>query len=286
MKKLFLSLFFIVTSMICFAENIPVFTDNKNAFVIDKNSFSKIPRDNIKIHASYNTKGNFEIFYYKPENETWVSSGNVELFNYCDNATLKTAEKVLRNYRYFAIVGTDEKFKYNTESRNNDLHIYICKYEPLDINGTIYDRGFCVIDYRNEDADEYIKIENCSQSSNFRVYTYVFDKKNMSWIDSGKGMLKSYGDIDTIKPNCKGDIDDYNFMAVIVENGMNFTCDFTTRNDDLYIMIISNENRSLSNQKSTDDIKTKLQNLKDCFESGLIDESEYREKRADLLKNY
>ncbi len=281
MRKLLFAFIFCCFS-VAFAENIPVFTENKNAFVIDKNSFSKIPRDNIKIHASYNVKGDFEIFYYNENLNQWKNAGTINITKYFDTEELYSNEYILKKYRYFAVINNDNFFRYETSISHNDLNIYVYKDGDININGVSYNKGFYVINYRGLDVEDFIKIENCTQTSDFRVKTYVFNKRKQCWIDSGKCFLRRTG-VETIKPNVS--IDHYNLMAVVVDNGMKFTCDFYENHSDLYIKIISDKQENVVTE-SVDDIKTKLQNLKGCFESGLIDESEYREKRADLLKNY
>lgn len=281
MRKLLFAFIFCCFS-VAFAENIPVFTENKNAFVIDKNSFSKIPRDNIKIHASYNVKGDFDIFYYNENLNQWKNAGTINITKYFDTEELYSNEYILKKYRYFAVINNDNSFRYETSISHNDLNIYVYKDGDININGVSYNKGFYVINYRGLDVEDFIKIENCTQTSDFRVKTYVFNKRKQCWIDSGKCFLRRTG-VETIKPNVS--IDHYNLMAVVVDNGMKFTCDFYENHSDLYIKIISDKQENVVTE-SVDDIKTKLKNLKDCFESGLIDESEYREKRSDLLKNY
>lgn len=281
MKKLLFAFIFLCVSF-AFAENVPAFTENKNAVVIDKNSFSKVPRDNIKIHASYNVKGDFEIFCYDEKLNQWKNAGAVNILKYYDTEDFSSDENILKKYRYFAVVNNDNTFRYEISVAHNDLNIYVYKDGDINIDGVTYNKGFCVINYKGLDVEDFIKMENCTQFSDFRVQTYVFNKRKQIWIDSGKCFLRRTG-IETIKPNVS--IDHYNLMAVLVDNGMDFTCDFYENHSDLYIKIISDKKKNVVT-KSVDDIKTKLQNLKDCFESGLIDESEYKEKKAELLKNY
>ena len=42
-------------------------------------------------------------------------------------------------------------------------------------------------------------------------------------------------------------------------------------------------NNQINNQNATDDITSKLQKLKTLFENGLIDETEFKTKKAELI---
>lgn len=69
-------------------------------------------------------------------------------------------------------------------------------------------------------------------------------------------------------------------MALIIDNNINFRCEISAKNDDLWINLISDD---LPQKNYDNDIKSELESLKKYFENGLIDESEYKEKKAKLL---
>lgn len=48
-------------------------------------------------------------------------------------------------------------------------------------------------------------------------------------------------------------------------------------------MMMNQMQQQVNNQSQQDDITTKLQKLKTLFENGLIDEAEYKQKKAELI---
>lgn len=216
MKKIFTVISILFVSTFCFAEKL----DNKipefkkiNHIVIDKYSLSPIPKDFIKMYASVNVKDTFCFYVFKPELNEWQQLGTIIFHQPFSTQRLKTQEKVLKKYRYFAIT-SDNHFDYDVQSKDDDLFITVSsKDKSVYINGKLYKTGFCIIDYENldDDVEDFIKLQNYTKSENFKVSTFVFNKKINTWLPSGTGSLKTYGDVDTVKPICPGGLEDYHY---------------------------------------------------------------------------
>lgn len=284
MKKILVAVFTMFLCCFSFAEpevSGPPKFEKENSIVIDKYSLSPMPKDFIKMYASFNVKGDFSLFVYKPELNGWQELGTISFSQPFSTQRLKTQEKALK-YRYFAVTSNDS-FDYDVRSKDDDLFISVSsKDKSVLINGRLYKTGFCIIDYESidNDVEDFIKLQNYTKSENFKVSTFVFHSKKNAWLPSGTGYLKSYGDVDTVKPTCPGDLDDYHIMALIVDNNINFSCEISAKNDDLWINLISDD---LSEKEFVNDIKSELEKLKEYYENGLIDESEYKEKKSKLL---
>lgn len=249
MKKIILSIFCFIFSYSIFAKTnkvkldfnykTPVF-EKENSIVIDSWEIFPNPKDNVKINASYNVKGKFNIYVHNPELNEWKDFGVIEIFSSDTTQVLKTKEKPLL-YRYIAI-SAEEKFDYEPISKNNDLVIKVSKKEDsLVLNGKTYS-NYKVIDYRDADVEDNIRFENNTDFSNFNVRAFVFDRKQNQWMLAAAGHLKSNGDTDKVSPVCKNDIDSYHFMALVIDGkDFNFDCNFYESHNDLCIQIESQE---------------------------------------------
>lgn len=274
--------------------------EKKTLQIIDLYQFQEIPEYDIKFCTSYNAKGIFKVFAHNPESNKWIDFGNIDMLpgtykkfkvkpkkSTESFATKRTSQETPLQYRYVAITSI-EKFDYTFESDDYDLIVSVSKKESsIILDGKIYSKNFSVIDYKDIDAEDYFKFQNYTDFSDFNIRAFVFDAKLSRWILGGTAHLKSYADTDTVKPLFDDDIDDYRFLAVIIDKDFNFYCDFFEKNNDLYIQIKSNDTPENKNNAmstgSLSDIKSELENLKKYFENGLIDESEYKEKKAKLL---
>ena len=248
------------------------------AFVFDKNELYPVPKDYFKISNSYNIKGIFKI-YACNETKHWIYLGDIDFTTFVD--TKKINEKIT-DYRYFCIDCPDERIRYEVLSRYNDIYVKAKKDDVLRINDKVIDKGFYVVDYSAlGEVDDYYKIVNETKKSNFKIQLYVFDPRKENWIYAGEGVLKGYGDVDTIRSEV--DPGDYKIVALISESKMNFSCKAHARHDDLYIELCDAENDLELNSDSIDEIESKLKNLKNLYEKGYIDADEYKTKKKQIL---
>ncbi len=300
---------FSVFSKTKFDYQVPAFDYNissiekENLKIIDLWQFAEKPEYDIKFYTSYNVKGIFKVFAHDPESDKWIDFGGIDLLpgtykkfkikpkksSEKTHSKRTSSETAPLDYRYVAIT-SNERFDYTFESDDYDLIVSVSKNESsIIIDGKIYSKNFIVIDYKDIDAEDYFKFQNYTDFSDFNIRAFVYDTKQSRWVLGGTAHLKSYADTDTVKPLFDDDIDDYRFLAVIIDRDFDFYCDFFEKNNDLYIQIKSNDSPEDKNKStimttnSLADIKSELENLKKYFENGLIDESEYKEKKAKLL---
>ena len=224
-----------------------------NAFVFDKNELLPTPKDNFIIYNSYNVTGTFEIYACNDTNN-WIHLGNIDINKIVDSKTLKTKEKI-KNFRFYCIDSKEESLEYNVLSKNNDIIIKVNKREPLNINNSYIDNGFCIVDYRYIDFDN-LKLKNNTSNNNYKIDLYLFDIKNRTWVLADKGKLNGYDDIYTINSNLE--LSDYKILALVSDKKMNFTYKTDEMNSDLYIELLDIKNTVPKDSEGLKHIKYEL----------------------------
>lgn len=261
--------------------------NNENAFIIDIFALAPQPKDNFVINGSYNVKGTFEVFLHDPKENNWRKIGEIELEKFGSTQRLKTEEKQFLKYRYFAVAAKEKNdFKFLVESKNDDIYVNVSSEEPLTVGGKVLNKeNTVIIYYKGLDVEDYIKIRNFSKKTDYSIELYVFSKDKQQWIPAGTAFLKGYGDTDTVEPICPNELSDYEYCALYTAENIPLRCEYNENHSDLIITILDDPLRisSKKEDENLENIDLQLLKVKDLFEKGLIDEEEYKLKKAQIL---
>jgi predicted DNA-binding protein len=85
--------------------------------------------------------------------------------------------------------------------------------------------------------EDYVKLYNNSSDSNIKFTVYVHHPDRNKWLVYGVGILKGYGDTDTIDAVID-DIEDYRYFAIESLNDKDYEYQIYKRRNDLYITIL------------------------------------------------
>jgi hypothetical protein len=86
--------------------------------------------------------------------------------------------------------------------------------------------------------EDYVKLHNNSADSNMNFNVYVHHPGSHEWVLYGIGILKGFGDTDTIDSGIiDDDIDKYRYFAIESLNGKNYKYSISKSRNDLHITI-------------------------------------------------
>jgi hypothetical protein len=86
--------------------------------------------------------------------------------------------------------------------------------------------------------EDYIKLHNNSADSNMDFNVYIHHPGSHEWVLYGTGILKGFGDTDTIDSTIDDDIDKYRYFAIESLNGKEYKYSLSKSSNDLHIAIL------------------------------------------------
>jgi hypothetical protein len=188
-------------------------------FTVDTKTEGIRTGSTVKITGYARTVGTeFTVSAYDEKTSAWVTAGTAKIKGFSDTEKVKNGS--LSKSRYVAIAASDGgEFTYTVNHEDGTLLF------------TVYDKGADVtkapLPYLKRqrayvfDAkqlenkyDNYIKVDSKTNDPDIKFEVYVYDPKAYKWLDYGTGVLKEFGDSDTVNTDADIDIDEYRYFAV------------------------------------------------------------------------
>lgn len=225
------------------AQDAPNF-GNPRAVVLDTASVAGNIKDNVKlINLSEDENISFTVHAYvqksKNKQGEWQTYGTGYLKEFYDGDTIDSPlEGKIKSVRYFAIA-PDAKgdYKYTIEKKRNDLYINI--FSVNESKDESYKKSAYVFNAQEVPGvfKDNFRFICQTQDTNISFTVYVFNDKNERWQKAGVGILKGFGDTDTVSSPLKGTLQNYQYVGIVSRNGKTYTYDVAKSNNDIIITV-------------------------------------------------
>ncbi|MCQ2604188.1 MAG: hypothetical protein MJ215_03995 [Spirochaetia bacterium] len=218
-----------------------------NAFFVDAADFNYTAIREFEIEYKADKNNAFLIFGNDPKTFAWVELGQLDLKGFSDSKELKKTAVNCSDFRYFAVVplqATD--YNYRAKVDDGELEITV-----INKNASFNDDLKPLFNLENGysfnidpyDVDHEIIFINRSERTKLTIETYYFDPVDYKWIKSPvKAYLGAAGTNDDkfkFKVSKKFELDDIDYLALIMNHSTGFDFELANKGDNLVITIIS-----------------------------------------------
>lgn len=284
MKKIFFAFSFLLFFKV-FAQ--PVF---EGGTVLQVDKFNNYSSQIIFVNCSKMKSINIYFFVFEEKNKNWLDIGSINASRFgikyylIPKSRFKTASyiayKTNLDNNTIIIDATEDRDPYlQVVDKNNTFIGHSIKFENIYAN---YHKGFYKIDTSKleKNYEEYLKVINSPEC-------IIMYNSPVTGVWEIYGTVSSYGELTAF---FKKDIDGLppTWIVQVMNCEKLYKITTSTRHDDLYFTFIQTSEIKEEIMEEvpayiSNDIETELIKLKKLYENNLIDESEYKAKKAKLL---
>ncbi|NLC93007.1 MAG: SHOCT domain-containing protein, partial [Treponema sp.] len=250
--------------------------------VVSVKDFSETFKDNIVL-VNYSNLDNIDIEFSIYKDSNWQNIGNITSCKFGDKVTLPTKEKLkgILFFGYKANLPKDKKIFIDV--RNHDLNFYI-----LESTNNVFGTSTQLSNIKQNPSNGIYKFDTTEQRRDYEdnikiegspTCIIMFPSPNYgTWDVFGfviNGKLKTFYD---------EDLDDYSpyWVIQVLDENKFYDISAYSKRSDLYFRF-SKTDSIKEDSEIFDTIESQLIKLKQYYDNGLINEDEYKEKKANIL---
>ena len=272
----------LLASAAAFAQNnVPALDDGN---VISLREYSDSFRDKIMV-INYSSLTEIDIDFYIYKDSDWKNIGKISKCPLGEDSPLITKEKFKKiDYVAYKSSSLSDKRVY-VDIRNHDLKLFI-----LETSNTFFGSAKSFSDIRANQSIGIYKLDTDQQRRNYEDNLRVENapKSIIMFQAPDSGSWDVYGIVENgkLRTFYGDDIDDYApyWIIQVLDEYKYYNISAYAKHSDLYFKFVKTEpDNSKTDDAAYGDIEEQLIKLKTMYDKGLIDESEYKEKKSKIL---
>lgn len=278
MKKVFLFLITLLLSLNLFSA-VPEFKDGK---VIDLKDYPQKFNDKI-ILVNYSSLEQIRIDFSVYLENDWRSIGTISTCPFGENTRLATKERIKKIEYIGYKTELPANIKIVTDISHHDLYLYI-----LETSNKYFGTSKIFSDNSNDPKNGIYCFNTTAQRKNYEDNVKIENgaKSIIMFLSPDTGVWDVYGIISNgkFKSFYSDDIDDFEpyWIIQVLDEHKYYNISASAKHSDLYFSFKKAEPFYESNSTISSD-ESDLLKLKEMYEKGLIDNEEYKLKKAKIL---